>query len=395
MTRPFLLALLEVKRFLADRGALAFSIALPIVLFALMLGVFGGETSFNATAHVADLDGGDAARKLIERIEDVEGLDVRLYTEAELDDSLGRSAVLTGFVIPAGFTAALESGTPAAIRVKRRGSGGNAGQITAAIVRGVADGLASEYELRRALAALVSTATTPEDLESQTGILLADARREPPVRVVDDDTLVEQEEEEDILDRLLPGVIVMFLLFSVTLSAQTLIEERRNGTLERLLTTRLSAGELFAGKFLAGVSRGMIQTLVLLVLAFAVLRLAGPGALAQSAVLALVVAAAASAIALVIATVARTDDQATWAAVFVTMFMTVFGGTFFPIPGSGALELLSRFTLNRYAIDAYEGILAETATLGDATFEIAILGAVAVSCLIIARLLFRVSSEAK
>ena len=394
MTRPILLALLEVKRFLADRGALAFSIALPIVLFALMLGVFGGEASFNDTAHVVDLDGGDAARELIERIEDVEGLDVRLYTEAKLDDALDRSAVLTGFVIPAGFTAALEGGTPTAIHVRRRGSGGASGQITASIVRGVADSLASEYELRRALAALVSDATPPERVEAQTGILLADARREPPVRVVNQ-TLVEQEEEEDILDRLLPGVIVMFLLFSVTLSAQTLIEERRNGTLERLLTTQLNAGELFAGKFLAGVSRGMLQTLVLLVLAFVVLRVGGLSALAQSAVLALVVSAAASAIALVIATVARTDDQATWAAVFVTMFMTVFGGTFFPIGDSGTLELFSRFTLNRYAIDAYEGILAETATLGDATSEIAILGSVALVCLVIARVLFRVSSETK
>ena len=394
MARPFLLALLEVKRFLADRGALAFSIALPIVLFALMFGVFGSETSFNVTAHVADVDGGEAARKLIERIENVEGIDVRLYTEERLDDALDRSAVLTGFVIPAGFTTNLESGRPATVRVKRRGSGGDAGQITASIVRGAAEGLASEYELRSALGALVSEETSPERVESQTGILLADARREPPVRVVNQ-TLIEQEEQEDILDRMLPGIIVMFLLFSLTLNAQTLIEERRNGTLERLLTTQLNTGELFAGKFLAGISRGMLQAVVLLVLAFVVLRIAGVGALAQSAVLALVVAAAASAISLVIAAVARTDDQATWAAVFVTMFMTVFGGTFFPIAESGMLEVLSRFTLNRYAIDAYEGILAETATLADATSEIALLGGVTVGCLIVARLLFRVSSEAK
>lgn len=394
MVRPTLLALFEVKRFLADRGALAFSIALPILLFALMVGVFGGETSFNSTAHVADLDGGDAARKLIERIEDVDGLDVRRYTEAGLNDALDRSAVLTGFVIPAGFTTALESGTPTTVRVKRRGNGGDAGQITAAIVQGVADGLASEYELRRALGTLVSDAIPPEQVEAHTGVLLGDARRDPPVRVVNQ-TLNEESEEEDILDRLLPGVIVMFLLFSVTLNAQTLIEERRNGTLERLLTTQLSTGQLFAGKFLAGVSRGMLQTILLLVLAFVVLRIAGLNALAQSAVLALVVSAAASAIALLIATVARTEDQATWGAVFITMFMTVFGGTFFPIGDSGALELISRFTLNRYAIDAYEGILSETATLGDATFEMALLGGVAVVCLIVARVLFRVSSEAK
>ena len=394
MGRPILLALFEVKRFLADRGALAFSIALPIVLFALMFGAFGGDASFSGTARIADLDGGDAAREIIERIEDVDGLDVRLYTEAELNDALDRSAILTGFVIPTGFTSTLESGAPAAVRVKQRGNGGQAGQITTAIVRGVADGVASEYELRRALGALVSEGATPEQVEAQTATLLANARTAPPVRVVNQ-TLDEQSEGEDILSRMLPGVIVMFLLFSLTLNAQTLIEERRNGTLERLLTTQLNTSQLFIGKFLAGVSRGMLQTILLLALGFVVLRLAGPVALAQSAVLALVVAAAASAISLVIATVARTEDQVTWGAVFITMFMTVFGGTFFPIADSGVLEILSRFTLNRYAIDAYEGILGETATLADATFEMALLGGVAVVCLIVARAFFRVSSEAK
>ena len=393
MPRPVLLALLEVRRFLADRGALAFSIALPILLFALMYGVFGGEASFNGTAHVADLDGGDAAQELIERIEQVDGLSVKRYTEDGLDDALNRSAILTGFVIPAGFTAALESGTPAVVSVKRRGSGGDAGQITTSIIRGVAESVASEYELQRALRALVGSDTPPDLVTAQTGILLAEARREPPVQVVTR-TLTEQE-EGDILDRLLPGIIVMFLHFSVTLTAQTLIEERRNGTLERLLTTQLSIRELFAGKFLAGVGRGMLQALVLLVLAFLVLRVAGWGAFAQSAVLAAITAAAASALALVIAAVARTDDQATWSAVFLTMFMTVFGGTFFPIGGPGLLDTLSRFTLNRYAIDAFEGILGETATLADFTFEIAVLGGVGAVCLIVAGLLFRVSSEAK
>ena len=393
MGRPTLLALFEVKRFFADRGALAFSIALPILLFALMVGVFGGDTSFNSTAHVADLDGGAAARQLIERIEDVDGLDVKRYTEEDLNDALDRSAVLTGFVIPAGFTAALEAGTPTAIQIQRRGNGGDAGQITASIVRGVADGLASRYELRRALGALVSEDVPPYQVEAHAGVLLGDARANPPVRVVPQ--TLNEPAEEDILDRLLPGIIVMFLLFSVTLNAQTLIEERRNGTLERLLTTQLNAGQLFAGKFLAGVSRGMLQTLILIVLAFVVLRMAGPVALAQSAVLALVVSAAASAISLVIATVARTEDQATWGAVFITMFMTVFGGTFFPIGDSGVLQLLSRFTLNKYAIDAYEGILGETATLGDSTSEIALMLGVALVCFVIARILFRVSSEAK
>ena len=392
MARPFYLALLEVKRFLADRGDVATSIALPIALFSLMLGVFGGGASFNGTAHVANLDEGAVSGELIERLSRVNGVSVKRYTEAELNDALDRSAVLSGFVIPAGFSANMESGAPSVITVRRRGSGGDEGQIIGSILRGIAQDLAAEYELRNAIAALVSDTVPSDGITATAQALAAEAREAPPVSVVTESLA---EDEADILDRLLPGVVVMFLLFSVTIGAQTLIEDRRIGTLERLVTTRLSLEQLFIGKFLAGLSRGMLQVMVLMGLAFLVFRIAGPLVFLQSMVLAIVVAASASALGLTIATLARSQEQATWSSVFFTMFMTIFGGTFFPVPDAGVLGILSRFTLNKYAINAFEGILNGTSTLADQWFEIALLGGVTLVGLVIARTQFRISAAVK
>ena len=392
MLRPFYLALLEVKRFLADRGDVATSIALPIALFSLMLGVFGGGASFNGTAHVANLDSGAVSGELIERLSRVDGVSVKRYTEAELTAALDRSAVLSGFVIPAGFSANMEAGAPSVITVRRRGSGGDEGQIIGSILRGIAQDLAAEYELRNAIAALVSDTVPSDGITATAQTLAAEAREAPPVSVVTESLA---EEEADILDRLLPGIVVMFLLFSVTIGAQTLIEDRRIGTLERLVTTRLSLEQLFVGKFLAGLSRGMLQVMVLMGLAFLVFRIAGPLVFLQSMVLAIVVAASASALGLTIATLARSQEQATWSSVFFTMFMTIFGGTFFPVPDAGVLGILSRFTLNKYAINAFEGILNGTSTLADQWFEIALLGGVTLVGLVIARTQFRISAAVK
>ena len=392
MLRPFYLALLEVKRFLADRGDVATSIALPIALFSLMLGVFGGGASFNGTAHVANLDEGAVSGELIERLNRVDGVSVELYTGAELNDALDRSAVLSGFVIPAGFSANMEAGAPSVITVRRRGSGGDEGQIIGSILQGIAQDLAAEYELRNAIAALVSDTVTSDGITATAQALAAEAREVPPVSVVTESLA---EDEADILDRLLPGVVVMFLLFSVTIGAQTLIEDRRIGTLERLVTTRLSLEQMFIGKFLAGLSRGMLQVMVLMGLAFLVFRVAGPLVFLQSMVLAIVVAASVSALGLTIATLARSQEQATWSAVFFTMFMTIFGGTFFPVPDAGVLGILSRFTLNKYAINAFEGILNGTSTLADQWFEIALLGGVTLVGLVIARTQFRISAAVK
>jgi hypothetical protein len=108
----------------------------------------------------------------------------------------------------------------------------------------------------------------------------------------------------DPVNQFLPGIVTMFVLFAITLSARAIVEERKKGTLERLLTTRLSVGQLFLGKFLANVSRGFVQTLILLVLAYMVFQLFTPLSFIESLVIALIFAAAASALGLIIASVA-------------------------------------------------------------------------------------------
>ena len=146
-------------------------------------------------------------------------------------------------------------------------------------------------------------------------------------------------EASDQTDRLVPGLLVMFLMFAVTLGAQALVEERQNGTLERLMTTRLGVNQLFIGKFLASVLRAIVQALILLSLAFTVLGIGDAIDFVELMIFSVLVAIAVSAIGLVIGSAARTRDQATWAAVFFTMFMTVFGGTFFDVAGGGALDV--------------------------------------------------------
>ena len=386
MLRPFVVAWVELKRFGADRGALAFSIALPIALFALMYGVFGGGTSFSATASMVDLDGGPVAAKLLDRISAVDGLTVEMLTEAEADSALDRSRILTAVVIPADFSGKLEAGDPASVLFKRRGSGGETGQIVSQIVQGAAQDIAAEFEVRELVRTQLNGKGIPEAQIEQSVRALMDEARTAPAVTVERRTVGE---EEDPLDRLIPGVLTMFLMFAATMSAASIIVERRTGTLERLLTTRLSVNQLFVGKFLASVGRAMAQALILLSLAFAVLRVADAAAFAQVVVLSLLIAAAVSSLGLVVAGMARTQEQATWASVFLTMTMTVFSGTFVSVGETGLLAFLSKLTLNKYAIDGIHGIISGNAGLAGQGPEAAILGGIAVIGFILARVAFR------
>ncbi len=389
MLRPFHIAFLDLKRYLLNPGELAFSIALPILLFALMYGAFGGDSSFHATAHVVNLDSGEYGRRLIERLDGMDEISVRERTMEDADGALERSAILTAVVIPAGFSDALDAGEPTRLLFKQRGYGGQTGQIVASIVAGAATEMDGEIRSRRMVYETLAGANVTEgQIDAEYDRLLSESRQNPSVGVVVRG--LGETEDADFLNRLIPGVTVMFLMFAVTMGAQTLVEERRIGTLERLMTTRLGINQLFLGKFLSGTLRATFQAVILLALGFAVLRVGDVSDFAQLVAFSVLVAAAVSAVGLVIGAAARTRDQAIWAAVFFTMFMTIFGGTFFEV-AEGPLTVVARFTINHYAIESMSGILASDTRLSDEGVGLGIMAGVTVVGLIAARVLFRAS----
>ena len=379
--------MLQVRIYLQDKGDLAFSLLLPVVTFALIYGAFGGQTQFHATARVVNEDpGGIYSESLIEQLDALDELDVDLLSREEADRKLERSDLLMAIIIPEGFSDGLVSGEPVQIIFRQRGNGGQEGQIVAALVRSVADDISLGLQVQgQVIAALVDGDTTINQIETTVERLLNTERENPTIAVTEEAI----GSSPDPVNQYLPGIITMYVLFAVMLSARTLVEERHLGTLERLLTTRLSIGQLFAGKFIAGISRGFIQTVILMVLSYAVFQIFTPLSFVSSLLVAIVFTGAASALGLVIASAVRTPDQATWAGVVFTIVMFMIAGTFFPIEEGTVMEILSRFSINTYANSAFTTLISEGGSLADIGFELGVLAGVIVVGLLLSRYLFK------
>jgi ABC-2 type transport system permease protein len=387
MVRALLIALLQVRIYLQDKGDLGFSLLLPVVTFALIYGAFGGQTQFHATVRVVNEDpDGIYSEALIEQLDGLDELDVELLSLAEADRKLERSDLLMAIIIPEGFSDGLASGEPVQLLFKQRGNGGQEGQIVAALVRSVADNISLGFQVQGQVAAALAGTDIPADLIETTVEQLIDEEQESPLVAVTEETLGSS---PDPVNQFLPGIITMYVLFAIMLSARVLVEERHLGTLERLLTTRLSIGQLFAGKFIAGISRGFIQTVILMVLSYAVFQIFTPLSFVSALLVALVFTGAASALGLVLASAVRTPDQATWAGVFFTMAMVMISGTFFPIEEGSVMEILSRVSVNTYANDALTTLIAEGGSLADIGFEMGVLAGVIVVGLLLSRYLFK------
>ena len=387
MLKIVLVAIHEVRIYLRDKGDLAFSLLLPVVTFALMYGAFGGQTTFSGTAHVVNQDpAGSYSARLVEELEELDGVEVELLHVADADRKLERSDLLMVVYIPEGFSDSLVAGEQTELLFRQRGNGGQEGQIVAALARGVAERMNQEFSvLGQTNSSLAGKGIPQEDIEATTRELLAREQEQPLVAVTHETV----GSSPDLVNQFLPGIVTMYVLFAITLSAQAIVQERRLGTLERLLTTRLSVGQLFFGKFLAGISRGFLQTLVLLVLSYIVFQMFTPLSFIESLAIALVFAAAAGALGLVIASIARTEDQATWIAVFFTMGMVMVSGTFFEISEGSVFDTISKVSINTYANTALKTVIAQGGSLADVGFELSVLAGVMVVGLGLSRVLFK------
>ena len=257
----------------------------------------------------------------------------------------------------------------------------------ASIVRGVAEEMNRDFRVHGQVNGTLVGRGIPQDKINITVQRFLEREHAYPLVGVREETVGSS---PDPVNQFLPGIVTMFILFATTMTARTLVEERRLGTLERLLTTRLSVGQLFLGKFLAGISRGFVQTLILLVLSYIVFQLFTPLSFVESLVVALIFSAAASTLGLIIGSVARSEDQAVWIAVVFTMTMVMAGGTFFPIPEGSVFEIISRASINTYANSAFKTIIVQGGSLADVGLELGVLAGVVVVGLGLSRVLFKV-----
>ncbi len=123
--KSLFIALKEIRTYLQDKGDLAFSLLLPIVVFALMYGAFGGQSTFHGTAYIVNEDqGGTYSTLLLDRLGKLKNIDVNMLSPSDADTRLERSDLLLALYIPADFSAKLASDHPAELIFKQRCNGG-------------------------------------------------------------------------------------------------------------------------------------------------------------------------------------------------------------------------------------------------------------------------------
>jgi ABC-2 type transport system permease protein len=155
------------------------------------------------------------------------------------------------------------------------------------------------------------------------------------------------------------GMTVMMLMFGLMACSVTLLQERDQGTLRRLLVSGAPRPALLLGKFLFCMVAGLLQLVILFTygeILFGVGAFRDPVTLL---VLSLTWAAAATSFGMLVAVWAKTQKQAEGLSVLLILVMAALGGCWFPIQIAELpwwAEVITHATLTHWAMSGLQGM---------------------------------------
>lgn len=167
------------------------------------------------------------------------------------------------------------------------------------------------------------------------------------------------------------GQAVFFMLFTAMGSAATLLEEKREWTLQRMVISPTPRSLILFAKLIAVFFNCIVQVALL----FLALTLVGSLLTGQltliwgtnvPAILATIgaVALAASGLAALVMSLVRSAETGNIIGGVIAMFMGLFGGVFFNIQAIPALAPISRLTITYWGSDAFTKLAADQTDIG-------------------------------
>lgn len=412
-------ALISLRR---DRGALALSFVLPIVFFSIFAVIFGGrrDTTAKIALIVVDEDHSTASRRLIKGLQGESSLSIQTrstqkggvedpeYSAATAEAAVKRGVVPLALVIPHGFGENPLSFGPAANRATIQLLEDPSNPVAAQMVYGLLQKVAmtsmpdamfeqgykqmdqliggfTPLQRRRVQEELDQIRQWENQPDAVGGKNPVSAASETPVAVSTRDVVAENKKGA-LVSFYAAAIGVMFLLFTASGASGSLLDEVESGTLDRILSTRVTMTTLLAGKLVFCTLLAFSQLLLMFLWAWLVFKLDFFDHIAGFCIMGLATAFAVGAFGMLLATVCRTRAQLGALSTLVILIMSSVGGSMFPrfLMPEG-MQKAGLLTINAWAIDGFTKIFWRDEPVVHLWPEVLVLLATGVLLFIVAR----------
>ena len=377
MKKLFLIGIKDLKLIFRDRAALIFMLLAPFLLtigMGFVTGRFSGNRSglSDIPVIIVDLDKGQLGNALAD-VFSSEDLANLMEPTASSDPAAARRLIdddqaAAAIVIPEGFTSSIipAEGTmfdpnyvppePVKIEVYTNPSR----PTSAGVVKAIVDEFVSRVEEGRtsgmtSIMQLISSGLlTPQNVASEASKLFANVDQSE-ITAIKLKTNNEGAEavEFDILAYMAPGMALLFLMYTVSYGGRSILAERSQGTLPRLLVSPTSTSQVLGGKVLGIFFTGVAQVGIL-ILASSIFFGVKWGDALGLAILILATVFGATGWGMLITALARTPAQVGSTGSALMLIFGILGGSFISLEQMPPLvQILSKLTPNAWGLNGF------------------------------------------
>lgn len=385
MKKVFLIGWKDLTLAFRDRAALILMLLAPFALtigLGFVTGGIGGSSSSgvsNIPVILVNQDGDQLGNSLVEAFQSKD-LSTLISASTSTDAAAAQRQVdadqtAAVIIIPAGFTRSIipAAGASAGPLVKLELYANPSRPTSVGVVKTIIEEFVSRVEVGRVAGQVVVNELVSQGLiqaqdagpvGSTIGVQLAKANGENAAIRLKTTSSGGAEIPFNVLAYMAPGMALLFLMYTTSQGGRSLLAERAQGTLPRLLVTPTRSSQVLGGKIFGVFLTGVAQMLILILSSTLLFNLKWGDPLG---VLALIMAAVAGAVGwgMLITSLAKTPGQVSTAGSAIMLTFGILGGSFINVESMPKFfQVISKITPNAWGLDGFT-TLALGGKLGD------------------------------
>jgi ABC-type multidrug transport system permease subunit len=353
----------DLTLFFHDQRSVILTFLLPLILITLFAFAYGGIGSYNGRSEpvkllVADMDQTASSKEIIYKIDSLDDIKTLVSDSLKSKELVIKGKYACALIIYTGFQDSLKNGKATPVELffdkSREMEIGILQQNLISIIMS----LTGEIIVKKSIEKYLQEQFPDIDKSTSDNIIRSAIKKDNNLPAIKWTSVVGIKNDTKLgLIQAVAGTAILMLLFSVAGVGTSLLEEKENGTINRLLYSPLKGSAILYGKMLFAFFISIFQLTVMFLFAWLIFNMDLSVNIPALILMILATAFAVSSLGIFLAAVAKTRQQAQNLSTIIILIMSAIGGSMIPLFIMPAiLQKIALLSVNYWGIQGFYDI---------------------------------------
>jgi ABC-type Na+ efflux pump permease subunit len=350
----------DLTLFFHDQRSVILTFLLPVILITLFAFAYGSIGSYNGRSEpvkllVADLDKTISSKEIINKIDSFDDIEIIASDSIKSKELVIKGKYAGALIIYKGFQDSLEAGNVNPIElVYDRSREIEIGIIQQNLINTLMSS-AGEIIVKKSIEKYLQDQFPDIDKSTSDNILKGAINKDNNELDIKWTSVVGEKNDTKLgLIQAVAGTAILMLLFSVAGVGTSILEEKENGTINRLLYSPLKSSTILYSKMLFAFFISILQLTAMFLFAWLILNMDLSVNIPGLILMIIATSLAVSSLGIFLAAVAKTRQQAQNLSTIIILVMSAIGGSMIPLFIMPAvLQKIALLSVNYWGIQGF------------------------------------------